>query len=265
MTASGEKYLSVNITPNYNLSKGLESNTIIINDITESKKLEEQTKRNEKLIAMGELASGVAHEVRNPINSIGMIAQRLSSEFEPKDASGEYKSITSLLTDEVNRINKIITQFLKYARPLDFHLKEVDFAKFMKEVHQLFCDQAEKRDISFSVSGDPDLVVKIDPELFKQTIINIVQNAFEAVKDNGRITMRYFRTNHSFEVNVADNGSGILPEDRTKIFDLYYTSKEEGTGLGLSISQKIISQHNGRIDFDTGPDGTTFKIIVPLT
>ena len=265
VTNSGEKYLSVSMTPNYNLSKGLESHTIIINDITESKKLEEQSKRNEKLIAMGELASGVAHEVRNPINSIGMIAQRLGSEFEPKNSPAEYRSITNLLQDEVSRINKIITQFLKYAKPLDIRTRDVDVDKFMKEICYLFSDQADKRKIYFNITGDENITVKIDPELFKQTVINIVQNAMEAAGDNGKVSVNYFVRDNLFEIDIADNGRGIPPEARSKIFDLYYTTKEEGTGLGLSISQKIISQHNGQIDFTSGPDGTIFKIIVPVS
>jgi PAS domain S-box-containing protein len=264
-TNSGEKYLSVSVTPNYNLAKGLESHTIIINDITESKMLQEQAKRNEKLIAMGELASGVAHEVRNPVNSIGMIAQRLSSEFEPKNAADEYDSITNLLKDEVNRINKIITQFLKYAKPLDIRLIDVDINRFMKDIYQLFSDQAEKRGIVYTVSGENNLFVKIDPELFKQTLINIIQNAFEAVEENGKISVKYYKKDNNFEIDVTDDGKGISESDRSRIFDLYYTTKDEGTGLGLSISQKIISQHNGLIDFTTELSGTTFRIIVPIS
>lgn len=263
-TSSDEKYLSVSITPNYNLSKGLESHTIIINDITESKIIEEQAKRNEKLIAMGELASVVAHEVRNPINSIGMIAQRLSREFEPNSGTEEYNSITNLLKDEVNRINRIITQFLRYAKPLDIQLSEVDINKFMLEIYQLFLDQAKERNILFTVDGEKNLLTRIDPELFKQTILNIIQNAFDAAENDGIVTVKYIKKGRYLEVNVSDNGKGIAEKDQNKIFDLYYTTKKEGTGLGLSISQKIISQHNGIINFNTGPAGTIFKIIIPL-
>ena len=264
-TTSGEKYLSVIITPNYNLSQGLESHTIIINDITDTKMIEEQSKRNEKLIAMGELASGVAHEVRNPINSIGMIAQRLNREFEPKSDAEEYSSITNLLKDEVNRINKIITQFLRYAKPLDIQLSEVDISKYMAEVQKLFSEHAEQKKIHFKIEGENNFFVRIDPELFKQALINIIQNAFEAVEDGGSVRVKYFKRNNFFEVDISDNGKGIAEKDERKIFDLYYTTRKEGTGLGLSISQKIIYQHNGLIDFTTGSDGTTFKIIIPLS
>ncbi len=263
-TNSGEKQLSVTITPNYNLSQGLESHTIIINDITETKMIEEQAKRNDKLIAMGELASGVAHEVRNPINSIGMIAQRLSREFEPKKDLEEYSSITNLLKDEVNRINKIITQFLRYAKPMDILVTEVDIDKYMSEIFQMFSDMAKQRKIKFNVEGEKSIVVKIDPELYKQAILNIIQNAFDAVDDGGKILIKYYLRSKHFIVEITDNGKGIRKEDKNKIFDLYYTTRKEGNGLGLSISQKIISQHNGIINFITGNSGTTFKIILPI-
>jgi PAS domain S-box-containing protein len=262
---SNEKFLSISVFPNYNLSKGLESHTIILSDITESKMIEEQSRRNEKLIAMGELASGVAHEIRNPINSIGMIAQRLNREFEPKSDAEEYNSITSLLKDEVKRINKIITQFLKYAKPFDIQLSEVDINKFMMEIYQLFLEQAEQRKISFKVDGEKNLVARIDPELFKQTILNIIQNAFDAIENDDAVIVKYFKKGRFLEFNVSDNGKGIAKKDQSKIFDLYYTTRKEGTGLGLSISQKIISQHNGIINFTTGSNGTTFKIIIPLS
>lgn len=264
-TDSGEKYLSVSITPNYNLSQGLESHTIIINDVTESRIIEEQSKRNEKLIAMGELASGVAHEIRNPINSIGMIAQRLNREFEPKNDSKEYSSITNLLKDEVNRVNKIITQFLKYAKPLDIQFSEVDINKYMLEIYKMYLEMAEQRKIQFNVDGEKNLFVRIDPELYKQAILNIIQNAFEAVDNGGKVHVKYFKKDNRFVVNISDNGKGIEKKDQSKIFDLYYTTRKEGNGLGLSISQKIISQHNGIINFSTGSTGTTFKIILTLS
>jgi signal transduction histidine kinase len=177
----------------------------------------------------------------------------------------EYFSITSLLKDEVTRINKIITQFLKYAKPLDIQFSEVDINKYMAEIHKMFFEMAEQRRIHFNIDGEKDLFVRIDPELYKQAILNIIQNAFEAVDDGGKVLVKYFKKDNHFVVNISDNGKGITINDQSKIFNLYYTTRKEGTGLGLSISQKIISQHNGIIDFNTGPTGTIFKIIIPQT
>ena len=258
------KYLSISITPNFNFMKKLESYTVVTTDITESKKLEEQRKRDEKLLAMGELASGVAHEIRNPINSIGMIAQRLNKEFTPSDGTEEYASITNLLKTEVDRINKIITQFLQYAKPIELQQASVDFGVFFEDIYQLFTDQAKQKKINFNINGDEKLTAIFDPELIKQTMMNIIQNAFDAINNNGKVEINYFREHNNIVIAVSDNGSGIPEENRSKIFDLYFTSKKEGNGLGLSISQKIISQHKGSIEFTSSDQGTTFKINLPV-
>jgi signal transduction histidine kinase len=244
--------------------KNLESYTIVAKDITEAKKLEEQRKRNEKLVAMGELASGVAHEIRNPINSIGMIAQRLAKEFAPSEGKEEYATITNLLKDEVNRINKIITQFLQYAKPIQLQKTSVDLGEFFRDIYQLFTDQAKQKQIDFVVNGDEKSIANIDPELIKQTLLNVIQNAFDAVKASGKVEINYFREYNNIVISVSDNGSGIPVENQSKIFDLYFTSKTDGNGLGLSISQKIISQHKGSIEFTSSNLGTTFKIILPI-
>jgi len=257
------KFISVNIIPNYDLDKNLDSYTIIINDITELKNIEAQTKRNEKLLAMGELASGVAHEIRNPINSIGMIGQRLNREFVPNSDIKEYNTLTNLLSNEVNRVNKIISQFLQYAKPLDLQIVKVDIGQLMMDFYHLFIEQAEQRKIAFKVKGNKNIYANVDPELFKQALINFIQNAFEAVENNGKILVEYFIRDESLIITIKDNGKGILEKDQSKIFDLYYTTRKEGTGIGLSISQKIISQHNGVIDFTSGNNGTTFNIRIP--
>lgn len=238
---------------------------VVIRDITEIKNLEEEAKRNEKLSAMGELASGVAHEIRNPINAIGMIAQRLNKEFTPTEHSEEYKKITELLRNEVNRINKIITQFLNYAKPLDLNIAEVRCAAFFDELYQLFYPRAKQKNIKFIKQGDDNLIVRFDSDLIKQSLINIIQNAFDAVSEGGTIELKYYKSGNKFITEVSDNGTGIPQELQKKIFDLYYTTKKDGNGLGLSIAQKIIHQHNGSITVISKPNqGTTFKIILPI-
>ncbi len=238
---------------------------LVIQDITENKHLEEQAKRNEKLTAMGELASGVAHEIRNPINAIGMIAQRLQKEFKVIDGEEDYKTITQLLRNEVNRINKIITQFLNYAKPIELNLTDVDVEKFISEIHQLFLSQAKEKKIQFTVSKGENIIARFDTDLIKQTLINILQNAFDAVNEGGKVRVAYYSYEKNLVFEISDTGSGIPQEHLNKIFDLYFTTKKDGNGLGLSIAQKIINQHNGKIVVSSIiNEGTTFKVILPL-
>jgi signal transduction histidine kinase len=259
-----QKILSISITKNLNDKNKIENHTIVINDLTQTKNLEEQAKRQEKLSAMGELASGVAHEIRNPINSIGMIAQRLRREFEPKNDSEEYGSIIKVLKDEVDRINKIISQFLNYAKPIELQKKKINVKDFFNEIYLLFSEQANVKNINFNILTNENLEAEFDPELIKQSIFNLVQNAFDSVNDKSKVSLKYYLFNSYLYIEVIDTGSGITDENKKKIFDLYFTTRKDGNGLGLSITQKIVSQHNGYIKIENNlPSGTIFKIILP--
>lgn len=259
------KYLSFTLSTLNDPDTNQKKHTIVIKDLTETRRLEENAKRNEKLSAMGELASGVAHEIRNPINAIGMIAQRLNKEFIPQDNEKEYSEITLLLRNEVNRINKIITQFLNYAKPLDINPQQVEINSYLNEVYKLFETQAKQRSVYFNLKGNDKFNVHIDADLIRQALLNIITNAFDAVKENGVVSIGYYKQKKDLVIEISDNGNGISPEHQKKIFDLYYTTKRDGNGLGLSITQKIISQHKGSITLQSKVNnGTTFKIILPI-
>ena len=258
-----KKYLNLNFTRNKD-EAGKNNYIIVINDLTESRRLEEESKRKEKLSAMGELASGVAHEIRNPINAIGMIAQRLDKEFKVEKDSEEYHSNTSLLRNEVTRINKIITQFLSYAKPLALQYKKVDSKNFFDDIYRLFVDQAKLKGTKLNKLSDLSFEMTVDPELLKQSLMNLLQNAIDAVYSNGTIKIDYFKKENNLIIEVSDNGKGIPEHIKNKIFDLYFTTKPEGTGLGLSIVQKIIAEHNGTIEvFSEVNKHTKFKITIP--
>ncbi|MBK7227641.1 MAG: PAS domain S-box protein [Ignavibacteriales bacterium] len=260
-----QKYLSFTISSLEDPDTSQTKYSVVIKNLTDTKRLEEDAKRNEKLSAMGELASGVAHEIRNPINAIGMIAQRLNKEFIPKENENEYLDITQILRNEVNRINKIITQFLSYAKPIDVNLRPVDIKSYLSEVYKLFEVQAKQKLIVFILQGTESITINLDADLIKQSLMNILQNAFDATKNNGQVVFKYFRLSNNLIIEISDNGVGISAEQQKKIFDLYFTTKKDGNGLGLSISQKIIAQHNGSISVTSKiNNGTSFKIILPI-
>lgn len=266
LTVNGEqKYFSFNISllddPDTNQIKY----TVVIKDLTETKRLEDEARRNEKLTAMGELASGVAHEIRNPINAIGMIAQRLNKEFTPTSNQNEYSDITQLLRNEVNRINKIITQFLSYAKPIELNPKQVEINAYLGDIYKLLETQAKQKSIKFILQGSDKFNVSIDADLIKQSLLNIITNAFDAVTDDGKVVINYYKHRDDLIIEISDNGTGISTELQKKIFDLYFTTKKDGNGLGLSITQKIITQHNGSISVTSKVNfGTTFKITLPI-
>lgn len=261
----GKKILSVNTTFITNTLGELEAFTAVIRDLTEVRKMENQIKQREKLSAMGELASGVAHEIKNPLNSIYMIVQRFRKEFKPKDNVSEYVSLSDALISEIQRVNKIILQFLGFARPPKLNLTEVSSDEFVTNISAIFASQAKEKEIIFEVIKKNIVTLNIDNDLMKQAILNILQNSLDSTHPGGSINFSFSTGNNKAFFIIEDSGEGIAPENLSKIFNLYFSTKQSGTGLGLSIVQQIISQHDGNITVESQlGKGTIFVIELPL-
>ena len=244
----------------------LESRTAVIRDLTDARRLQREVQRRDKLTAMGELASGVAHEIRNPLNAITMIAQRLGHEFIPKRGLKEYKSLSGVLRKEADRVNSIIHQFLTFARPAKLHLHSVPTVDFVNHIATLFKPQADAKKVTFTSSTVFRGQMVIDHEQMTQAALNLLQNSLDATKPRGSIALACSREEDSVLLTVADTGSGIPSDKLEKIFDLYFTTKARGTGMGLAITQQIVTHHGGRISVSSKVGkGTTFEIRLPLT
>jgi len=243
-----------------------ENNTILVlKDLTELKLLEKQIERSERLVAMGELASSVAHEIRNPLNSIGTIAQQLGKDFYPKENIEEYKSMTQVVYKEVKRINETIESFLRFAKPQPvkaekFKVSEL-FQQLEKQYRKLLTDKNIKLNLRMADIGE----VVWDRTQMTQLFINLFENAIDASTENGEINIDVAEgKNKQIEIKFADNGKGISSDNLKRIFNLYFTTKSKGSGIGLSVVQKIISEHNGLISVQSEPDkGTVFSILIP--
>ncbi|MDZ7263314.1 MAG: ATP-binding protein [candidate division KSB1 bacterium] len=244
----------------------IESAFAVIKNLTEKRQLEETLRRKEKLTAMGQLASGVAHEIRNPLNAIGMITQRLAREFVPQSGHDEYRELTKIVVSEVRRINDIIQQFLKFARPPKLHLAATNVNLLIENTVKLMASQAQEKKIEIITSLNSTPVLMIDQNQMQQALLNILQNAIEAIPGEGKITISTAVTNErEVGIRIADSGIGMNSETQSKIFNLYYTTKPQGTGLGLSLVHQIISQHEGRIEVESAVGkGSTFSIYLPI-
>lgn len=260
-----QRILSVSTSLTYDKKNEIESATAVIKDLTEVRRMEEQMRRREKLLAMGELASGVAHEIRNPLNAISMITQRFEKEFQPREGVQEYQSLASVLKSEVRRVNHIIQQFLRFARPPQLNLNRIALKQFINQVVTLFESQARAKGIHFQTKIDCDVELRLDREQMTQAILNLLQNALDATPAGGINTLSCTASNGAVTIVVQDTGSGI-PKDRLdKIFNLYYTTKPDGTGMGLAITQQIVLQHQGTIEVKSEEGkGTRFNITIPL-
>ncbi|HES58857.1 MAG TPA: GHKL domain-containing protein [Caldithrix sp.] len=239
---------------------------LVIRDLTEQKQLEAQLERKHRLTAMGELASSVAHEIRNPLNTIGTIVQQLNKDFEPKNNPEEYHELAELVHSEVKRINDTVQDFLRFARPEPIETAEFSLTDFFNQLQKQYHSMLKGAKISLNIISEGDYVVKWDERKMKQVFINLLQNSIEAIGKNGKIVILISQIpNNKIEIRFSDNGPGLNPAIHDKIFNLYFTTKAKGTGIGLSIVQRIIYEHNGIINLDISSEkGAAFLIILPV-
>jgi signal transduction histidine kinase len=225
--------------------------------------------RQEKLASLGMLATGLAHEIRNPLTAIK--AWLFIQQKHLQQGTAEHDD-TDVIASEVNRLERIVKDVLLFARPSEPHLAIVPASQPLHQAHTLLAPQLEKSGIRLVLENSVSAKIRIDQQQIQQVLINIIQNAAESTPREGTVTMRV-RTGvkrlaeHNVEaviLEVADTGIGIAPEVEKRLFDPFFTTKETGTGLGLSIAARIVEKHGGALQYQTLlHHGTTFGIVLP--
>lgn len=235
----------------------------------EHARAQEALRRRDRLAAMGELASTVAHEVRNPLNAIAMSAQRLRKEcldiatVDPREAA-DARELVDVIQTEAQRINGKVQQFLEFARPPALNRAVLSVAPWLGAIVSAVKPLAESRHIELR-SEVADQNVLLDGEQMRQAVENLLRNALEATPEGGEVTLRAQASPRECTIEVRDTGAGIDPAHLPKIFDLYFTTKRNGTGVGLAVTQQIVAAHGGTIDVDSAPGrGTTMRIRIPV-
>ena len=251
---------------------------LVFNDLTTLKKLELQVRRTDRLASLGPLAAGMAHEIKNPLVTIKTFTQLLPERYEDADFRDTF---SSLIGQEVKRIDSIVNQLLRFSRPAKPNLAPTHLHEVLENSLNLVFEQARQKGItlvrSFSASQD---LVHADADQLNQAFINFFLNAIESMGGGGHLSVSteimrtdYFSPNlwreRSAEgrvrVSIRDTGEGIQPEHVARIFDPFFTTKSHGTGLGLSVAHGIIQEHGGLIDVESEiAKGTTFTIVFPL-
>jgi len=234
-------------------------------------RIEEMRKRleqSERLSSLGQLAAGVAHEIRNPLNAISMASQRLQREFLPceEDKGQEFSRLTGVVRDEIRRLNVIIEDFLTFSRSRRLELRQFSLTEVIQKLARLMGEEARARGVALTVKSAPDaLMVPMDVDKLQQALINIVKNALESIDGTGSIDIVLEKQpGDRAVVRISDTGAGLAPGEIEKIFDPDYTTKEKGLGLGLPIAYEIIRGHGGTIDVQSSQGrGTTFEISLP--
>ena len=235
-----------------------------------ARELETQLHQAEKGAVVGRLAAAIAHEIRNPLNYINLTLDHLRSSFAPSesDKRENFTRLTDQLKSEVGRINRHITDFLKYSRPSKLELQAVDIRGEAEDALRMVEAQVEERGIETKIVQEGDVPrISADRESVRSVLTNLVINAVEAIDgDAGSVSILLSRANTDFvKVQVTDTGCGIAAEDIAKVFEPYFSTKDTGTGLGLAIVKKAIDDHGGTITVVSKQGtGTTFTITLPV-
>jgi two-component system sensor histidine kinase HydH len=234
--------------------------------LQEIKTLEIEVLHRERLSALGNMAATVAHEVRNPLNAISMGLQRLKVEFQPTQDEEQYSRLTQLMLGEARRLNSIVEQFLSLARPVEIKAEALPLQEILKELAALEESHARQSNVRIHVIAAPNLpALKADPNHLTQVLLNLMLNGLQAMPHGGTLTLEAKTSNSNFLIAVTDTGTGIAPENLSRIFEPYFTTNAQGSGLGLAISRRIIEAHGGTITVSNqAGGGCRFQITLPL-
>jgi len=242
---------------------------LVFQDITKLVEMEEKIRRQEQLAMVGSLAAGIAHEIRNPLASLSGSIQVLQGELH---LEGDDKHLMDIVVRETDRLNTIITEFLDYARPQTIQAERIIVSSILDETILLLKNSRDFREgITIRVDADPHVAIRGDAQRMRQVFWNLLINSCQAIPDRGEITVSTLPLSYGggdaawCEIIIQDTGCGISPEYLDKIFDPFFTTKTSGTGLGLAIVNRIIEDHGGVIDVESGTGrGTKFRIRLPV-
>jgi len=236
----------------------------ILHDVTDARRLARQAEQNERLAAMGDLAAGVAHEIRNPLNAISIAAQRLRAEFTPSEAADEYRDLLGNLTAEIGRLNETVQQFLSLARGLNLERHEVEMATLLESVASGLRLEATEKGVTFETQIATLETVMGDAEALRKVVVNLGQNALAATPRGGTVKLAAVDTDGAVRFTVTDTGLGIDPADLPQLFRPYFTRKKLGSGIGLALVHRIVTEHGGTIEVASKPgEGSAFTVTLP--
>jgi nitrogen fixation/metabolism regulation signal transduction histidine kinase len=240
---------------------------IILRDITESRRSEQQTIESERLNALTLLAAGVAHEIGNPLNSLNIHLQLIEREARKLDGAkrAELQESVEVARAEVNRLDSIISQFLRAIRPTRPQLKPENINSIVEEAVRFFAPEIKDRDIVVEQELRSDLpLLELDRDQMKQAFYNVMKNSFEAMKSRGILRIRTDMNDSHVIVRFTDSGGGMAPENLSRVFEPYFTTKTSGTGLGLLIVRRIVREHGGELSIESSEGkGLTVTIRLP--
>ncbi len=237
---------------------------LTMRDAESVRKIEDEIELSRRLAAIGRLTSGVAHEVKNPINAIVVHLEVLREKLRELDPDS--RRHMDIIGNEIHRLDRVVQTLVDFTRPVELRLAPTDLRRTLEDVVALAAPEAQRHGVLIAPQlGDEPLHVMVDADLVKQAVLNVVNNGVQAMHEGGELTISAAREDATARIEVCDHGSGIPPEIRDKIFNLYFTTKPKGSGIGLAMTYRVMQLHNGSLEFESlDGQGTVFRLRFPL-
>lgn len=267
--AAGDLNQKIPVTSKDEIGQLSDSFNKMVSGLSGMRSLEERLREAEHLSGIGQLSRSMAHEIRNPLNFINLSIDYLKEKYRPADnALEQFDSLIDGIKQEIQRLNNLVNDYLDYSRPLKLNLCSVRIAPLLDDLISLVWAKADAEDIQVVKQFKADPVLRIDADLFKSCVLNIIVNAVHAMEGKEGPKLLVVDTGiveDKFALSIKDTGSGVKPENIEKIFEPFFSTKKNGLGLGLSMTRRVIEEHNGTIKFSSVyGDGSEFRIILPF-
>jgi len=267
LVAAGDLTVDLTADRKDEIGQLTQSFNFMVQKLREERALEEKLREVEHLSGIAQLAGGIAHEIRNPLNFISLSIDHLKEKYKPVETSEKekFESLITSIKHEIQRLNKLVGDFLDYGKPLRLTLQEVDIGSLIYEVVTLVRAKAERDDIRIHLQLGEIPKLNMDPELIKTCIFNVVLNAFQAMPAGGDLTIGTKASDSTAFIVIEDTGIGVSREKLSKLFDPFFSTKSTGLGLGLAMTKRVSEEHGGKVDFQSiEGKGSAVTISLPI-
>lgn len=268
--AAGDLTQHVRVQSRDEIGKLSESFNFMVSKLREARTIETKLREAEHLSGLGQLSQHMAHEIRNPLNFISLSIDHIGEKYRPEDGEKEdkFNSLISGIKQEIHRLDKLVNEFLDYSKPFKLNRSIVNVTELLDDIIDLVWARAEVEHIEIVKEFGGLVELNLDPDLFKTCVLNAVTNAFQAMaskEEGGMLTIKTSVVNDEFTLSIADEGEGVSEENLPKIFEPFFSTKENGLGLGLPLTKRVIEEHGGRVDFTSVQGkGSEMKLIIPI-
>ena len=234
---------------------------IIVRDVREIQEIEEKLEQSRRLAALGRMAAGIAHEIRNPLGTLRGFAQLFVRKFSGRPEEQQH---ARMMVEEVDRLNRTVSALLQFARPREPEMQEVDLGGLAARAAGFMADEFAAKGIDFRLDCGRGVMIEADPDLLRQLLLNLLHNALAATESGGRVEVAVEPVEAGAVLRVSDTGCGMSPGDKARMFDPFFSRRKGGTGLGLAVAHQIITAHRGEVSVDSEPGrGTVIEVVFP--